>query len=337
MALSLEVKKFINSEHTGKYADIYLPLEDLPQRPPKKAKAKPQAEEDGQPEAQAPLQEEQAPQAESAPQQQFETVHIHYVEEGNGEPLVLVHSIFQSLYTWRSLFHTLSQHYRVIAVDLPGFGYSSRPQEYAYTIEEQSRSLELFLDAIGIESTHFLAYSMGAAYVMDLCLRSPERAGRVVLLAPGGITPEMPTPIKLLDSGLFGGIAAALYGVRTVENVLKECFFDQTVCLNADMVEEYYKTISDADSRRAQRLSIRNYDDEPLSPKLRTLEMPVLILQGSEDKWRPNAQAEFYHAAIPDANYALIRNAGHLLHEEKPEKILAAVQEFIPYLVPDME
>ena len=178
MALSLEVKKFINSEHVGKFVEIHLPLEGEPVRPPKKNKkapAEPQPEdvEKTQPEP-LPPQEEEDPA--------FETLRIHYMDEGDGEPLVLVHTIGQSIYTWRCLYASLTQHYRVIAVDMPGFGYSSRPDVYSYTIEEQSKALELFLDAIGIESAHFMGFSMGCAYVMDLCLRQPERAGRVILL-----------------------------------------------------------------------------------------------------------------------------------------------------------
>ena len=140
MALSLEVKKFINSEHVGKFVEIHLPLEGEPVRPPKKNKkapAEPQPEdvEKTQPEP-LPPQEEEDPA--------FETLRIHYMDEGDGEPLVLVHTIGQSIYTWRCLYASLTQHYRVIAVDMPGFGYSSRPDVYSYTIEEQSKALELF-------------------------------------------------------------------------------------------------------------------------------------------------------------------------------------------------
>ena len=348
MALSLEVKKFVNSEHVGKFVDIHIPLE-MPTQPQKK-KRQPKREEVAPQEDNAPVESlieglEEEPAGENVEQephseveeQAFETVRIHYMDEGNGEPLVLVHSIGQSIYTWRSLYYSLAQNYRVIALDLPGFGYSSRPTEYSYTIEDQSRALELFLDAIGIESAHFVGFSMGSGYVMDFCLRHPERVGRVVLLAPGGMVPEMPLPIKLLDSSLFGPIASIIFGMRSVESVLSECFFDQTVGVKPDVIEEYYKTICDSAARRALRFSFHNYDDENWLARLRATEMPVLILLGAEDKWRTPEQAELIHAAIPNAGYSLVRNAGHLLHEEKPDKVMAALLEFIPVISPDVE
>lgn len=84
-------------------------------------------------------------------------------------------------------------------------------------------------------------------------------------------------------------------------------------------------------------MSFHNFDDQNLTARLRAAEMPVLILLGAEDKWRVPAQAELLHAAIPEAGYSLIRNAGHLLHEEKPDRILSAALEFIPVICPDME
>jgi pimeloyl-ACP methyl ester carboxylesterase len=365
VALSLEVKKFINSEHVGKFVEILLPIEVLPEpQKKKKAKPRPEPEQDDEPEIQAQeaaepalppeeelpqAQQEEAPAEEAselafevedeeeAPAPQFEKARIHYVEAGDGEPLILVHSIGQSIYTWRHLFAALSQNYRTILVDLPGHGFSSRPAYYNYTIQEQAHSLALFMDAVGIESAHFLTFSMGGAYVLDFAAAHPERLGRVICISPGGMSHEMPLAVKMLDSSLLGGIASLLYGVRTVEGVLRSCFFDQTVGINEDIVEEYYKTIADSEARRALRMSFHNFADEELASKLRSLEMPVLILQGAEDKWRTSAQIELYHAAIPNAGCAMIRNAGHLLHEEKPDRVLAAVMEFIPALCPEVE
>ncbi len=355
MSIMLEVKKFINSEYIGQYADIELPIE-APAPAPKKEKKgiklkgrKARRDYDDYDDIEAELDREEReemglpplpqrePEVDEPEEPGFEHIRIHYVEEGNGEPLILIHSVGQSVYTWRNMFSRLSLNYRVIALDLPGHGYSSRPENFSYTIEEQAKVLELFMDAINIESAHIMAFSMGSAYALELAMEHPERIGKVVLIAPGGMSTEMPMPIRMLDSTLFGAVASMLYGVRTVEKVLSECFFDLTRTMSPEVVNEYYKTVADRDSRRALRESFHNFEDEPVISRLRSLDAPVLMLQGSEDKWRSTEQTDIYHTAMPFAGFATIRNAGHLLHEEKAERVIAAVLEYIPAIQPDME
>lgn len=325
MSLSLEVKKFINSEHVGDYVEFNLPAPELPERHARKKPLKEQPEQ--QPEA-----ETTEPEKIEAPE--GERVRMHYVEAGTGEPLILVHTIGQSIYTWRAAFNRLSEYYRVIAVDLLGHGYSDRPETFGYTIEEHAESLKLFLDAKGIKSAHFMGFSMGCAYVAQFAITNRERMGRIILLAPGSISPEMPLAIRMIDSTVLGPIAGMLYGVRTVESILSQCFFDLT-SLTSEVASEYYRTVSDAAARRAVRYSLHYFDDTALNARLREVEQDILILQGGEDKWRSLTQAEFYHAAFKNACFAVVRNAGHLLHEEKPDKLVAATLEFIPVAMPE--
>lgn len=294
MALSLQMKKFVNSEHVGEYISI-----QLPGFPDKNGEAEP------------------------------EDVRVHYMEAGVGEPLILLHTIGQSLYTWREVFHPLSEHYRVIAIDLLGHGYSGRPIQFDYTIQEHTDMLRLFMDAKGIESAHIVAFSISSLYALDFAAKYPERVGKLVLSAPGGITPEMPLPIRLLDNTLLGGIACRLYSRRTVEKVLAECFFDLTN-INDDVLDSYYATIADTYSRKAIQLCVANLDEGDVEKLLRIIDVDVLLLWGSEDKWHPTESGELYHAALANAQFGVIRNAGHLLHEEKALRFVEAVLEYIP-------
>lgn len=419
MAISLEVKKFVNTEYVGTFAEIELPIAQSEEEEPRKAKKKPdkrdkrekkaprarrradydeedyedideeieaeldaeeaeeeerrkprkgraqrsrqeEPEEEPEDEAKArrraaaqdarrvaamfddgpadsrgyqPQEEEEEEYRERAPR--TERARIHYIEEGNGEPLILIHSIGQSFYTWRSMFSRLSLNYRVIAIDLLGHGYSSRPLNFSYTVEEQAMALGLFMDAIGVQSAHIMAFSMGSAYALRFALDNPDRVGKMMLIAPGGISPDMPLAIKLMDSSVFGGVASMLYGMRTLEKVLSECYFDLARMMSPEVVGEYYKTVSDRESRWALRASFHNYDDSGVVSRLRSLEAPVLMLQGSEDKWRRGDGTELYHTALPYAGFATMRNAGHLLHEEKAEKVIAATLEYIPAVQPE--
>lgn len=311
MSLSLELKKFINSEHVGGYVEITLPTDPELEESLKKRRGEPSLTGG-------------------------ERVKVHYMEEGNGEPLILVHTIGQSLYTWRNVFENLSKYYRVIAVDLLGHGYSDRPYSTNYTITEQADMLRLFMDAMGIESSHFMAFSMGSAYVMQLASTNPERIGRIILISPGGVTNEMPLTIRLIDNPILGIFACRMFGVKTVENVLSDAFFDLTN-ITPELVKEYYSTISDPDARLALRLSLTGYDDEMLIKKFRTMNAEVLILLGGEDKWRQRESVEVYHAALKNASVSIIRNAGHMIQEEKADRVVAATLEYIPVIMPDAE
>ena len=294
MALALQMKKFINSEHTGDYVSV-----TLPGFPDKAGVATP------------------------------EETRIHYLEAGVGEPLLLIHSVGQSLYTWRNVFNALSEHYRVIAIDLIGHGYSGRPEQFDYTIAEQSEIIRQFMDAKGIESAHFAGFSMGAIYALDFIVKHPERVGKAVLCSPSGITPEMPLSVRMLQSSLFGGIASRLYSRRTVERMLNECVFDLTN-ISDEVIDGYFATIADSYSRKAIQLSVLNFDETEVEKDLRAVRTEVLILWGAEDKWHPTAMSELYHAAIPDAKFGMIRNAGHLAHEEKAQRLIEAILEYIP-------
>ncbi len=369
MSLSLEVKKFINSEHTGEYIEIELPGE-LEVRRPRAKKAAPaapvEAEASGADvsgtdvsgadapgtdapgtdvpsaeasdtdilEAEAPAPKAAEPAAPALePEAQHERARVHYIEAGTGEPLILVHTVGQSFYTWRRVFNRLSEHYRVIAPDLLGHGYSDRPFTFGYTIEEQADALRRFMDALGIESAHFAAFSMGCAYALKFAMQNPARVGRLVLVTPGGVTQEMPLSIRMIDSPVLGFLASRLYGLRTVEKMLHEAVFDLTN-ITPDVVQEYYRPASDPEGRRAIRLSLQYFEDEEIIANLRTLAADTLILMGAEDKWHTAESCELYHAALRNAGFSVVRNAGHLMHEEKPDRFIAALLEFIPVVMP---
>ncbi len=258
-----------------------------------------------------------------------ETVKIHYLREGKGEDLLLIHSIGQSLYTFRELISKLSSKFRVTAIDLVGFGYSEKPYYFNYTISEMSDFIARFMDAMEIETAHLFGFSMGAGYVIDFAKRYPDRCGKLILLSPGGITPEMPSSIRAIDNRLFGGLASRMISYKSVKKMLSECYFDLTHHTD-ELIEEYYKPIASPETKRVIRACIANYDDEDVIHALRDVNADTMLLWGNEDKWHPTDMANMFRAVMPKVNYTLVRNAGHLAHEEKAERIAQLIKQFIP-------
>ncbi|MDO4568412.1 MAG: alpha/beta hydrolase [Clostridia bacterium] len=342
MSLALETKKFINSQYVGSYVDITAYYAD-----PSAAKAAAAAEAAAAPVETAPAAEEDVPPAqpddatpaageaptEGAPLEAAvrgeETVRLHYVDEGEGEPVLLVHAPGQSLYTWRALFPELAKRFRVIALDMPGHGYSSRLQHVGYTIPEMADVLVAFMERLGIVGANVVGFSMASAYVLEAAAKAPERFSRIAVINPGGVTAGMPLSIRMLETPLFGFVSATLFNMRTLNKCLSSCLFDLTV-LTPDVEEQYYATLADSASRRAVRHCFAQFYEEDLLLKLREVETFTLVLHSTEDKWHTSEHAELYHAGLRNAVRAEIRNAGHLVHEEKPVRVAETLTTFFP-------
>lgn len=259
----------------------------------------------------------------------YETAKVHYIQAGKGEDILLIHTVGQSLYTFRDLITKLSSNFRVTALDLVGFGYSDKPYVFGYTMEEYADFIARFMDALGIDCAHIYAFSMGAGYALFFARKYPERINRLVLMSPGGITPDMPMSVRMIESGLFGGLACRLYNYKTVEKMLTGCFFDLTNITDA-LLTEYYRPASEPDTRGIIRTCLYNFDDDAVIHTLRDVKCETLLLWGNEDKWHPTEMSDIFRAALPSCKYFEVRNAGHLAHEEKPERVAILIKQFIP-------
>ena len=252
---------------------------------------------------------------------------LHYLQAGTGENLLLVHGEAQSLYTWHEVFHPLSEHFNVLAVDLFGHGYSSVP-DIEYTIRQHSETLREFLIAKGIKRTHIAAFSMGAIYALDFVQQNPDMVDKLVLLSPGGITPQMPFYLRMCESRLLSAIASILFSEKKTRELLMENFFDQTVVTD-EIVSQYYQPLMSKERRGVIATTFQAFDEEEVLSALRTIEHEILILWGADDKWHPTEMLAVFQMALKNCAVNTLRNCGHLVQEEKPDRFLDLVLPFL--------
>lgn len=253
-------------------------------------------------------------------------ISIHYLEAGEGDVVLLIHGIGESLYTWRKNIVELSKSYRVIALDLPGFGYSGRP-DIAYTIEENSQFIEGFMNALEIKSAHIVAHGSGALYALYFMYANPKRVRRAVVIAPGGLTASCPQPVRMLGGRMMSRMSAMLLNEKTIRSLLESCYFDRTQ-IKDDDVKEYFTPLNDTTTRESILRSVANLNMGIVMDVLREIEHAVLIVWGVDDSWRPIEMANLFHAALTNSALVEVRNCGHLLHEEKPDRFNYIVLEF---------
>lgn len=257
----------------------------------------------------------------------FET-KIHYVDKGKGKPILLVHGIGQSLYTWRkNIDFFVSNGYRVLAIDLAGCGHSGHPHIY-YTVEEYGLILKAFLDALHIKKADIVAFSTGCLSTICLAALHPKRVGKLILISPGGPNENYPFSLKFLTTWLGQTMFHQFVSETSVYNILKGMFFDSTLVTN-DIVQGYFDPYRNKDVRDALSMCMRHFDDTYTCSLLKGIRHKTLIFSGMDDKVHTNDIIRTYAITIPNAKHIRIRNCSHFVHEEKPLKFNSKTMEFL--------
>jgi pimeloyl-ACP methyl ester carboxylesterase len=256
-------------------------------------------------------------------------VQLHYVEAGEGPPLVLLHGLNGSTFGFRLLTPYLAPHFRTIAVDLMGFGYSDRPQHRDYSLGAQARLVAGLLDALGIEDAFILGHSLGGAVAMHLALEFPERVDGLILVSSAS---DSETRRGLRSSRLVRPLLPII-AAFTVQNQHFRRMSLQSACydpsfVTAELMEGYMApTRVKGHLRALGSLMVDRHKDAPLDPS--AISQPVLILWGADDRWLPASHGERLRALIPDSKMIVIEKAGHLVLEEQPGEAARAVTVFL--------
>ena len=264
---------------------------------------------------------------------------IAYYEAGEGAPLLFVHGLGSNMALWRDALNAFAEDYRVLALDLPGFGRSAK-DDVPGTMDFFAETVVGFLDAHGIDRVRYVGVSMGGQVGMTLALMHPERVAQLALVSPAGIeafTAEQGTAIKntMRAEGIMAADSAAVA---------------QNVKLNFASWDAQHQWLIDQRHALAQRSDFPAYAeanaravagmlDGPVRDRLEQLQVPTLVLFGAGDRLIPNRYlhptmtptdvADEARAALPHAEVHLVEDAGHLLMLEQPEAFRQYLRAFL--------
>jgi pimeloyl-ACP methyl ester carboxylesterase len=239
-------------------------------------------------------------------------VPIHYVMSGIGEPVVLIHGFSATLEMWDPIRAELSKDFRVIAMDCRGHGRSGKPhQPSAYGIEMVNDVIRL-LDHLHIQKAHVVGYSMGGSIALKLLETHPDRLLSVVSGASSGFRPNDEQWDSVLVKELVAGVP--------LSQAMIEAAPPGTPVPSPEQRAMMARMDSMQDSRAlgAQRLGNPGlYVDYA---RFKRNHVPVLLLVGANDN--PGRFSEI-RAALPNATFVVIPNAGHGSAPYRPEFVQA--------------
>ena len=262
---------------------------------------------------------------------EIDGVRVHYQEKGTGTPLVLIHGFTSSVFSWKDVFEPLSKDFRVIAVDLKGFGFSGKP-DGDYTRRAQATLVAHLLDYLKIDNAWLCGNSMGDEVSLNFAVQNPQRVAGLVLIDSAGVKVEGSgslTPGYLLIPVVGRALTAlALRSDKLVREGLEKSFYDRAK-ITDERVASYYRPLQTRGGQLAALSARTQADQFPIEPDLGKINARTLIIWGAEDALIPLAAGRKMNSLIKDSKLLVIEKCGHLPQEEIPERVVDEITRFI--------
>ncbi|OBG20854.1 epoxide hydrolase [Mycolicibacterium celeriflavum] len=261
-------------------------------------------------------------------------MNFWHVDEGSGEPVLLLHGYPQSASCWRHQIPALAQRYHVVAPDWPGFGRSG-PPDTPPTYDNEVDRIDAIADTVGLDRFNLVAHDYGGFLGLGYTLRRPERVLRLALLntrahktfrpwfyrysrSQGWAAAHVPGLVRRLPLGRLHH--AALRPYRALG-----CFDDA-------LEAEYLGWMDTAVGRRTFIEFFRDYHVPPipeLAAGLERITCPTAVIWGDRDRYIPFTTARQLADRIPGATLTQLAGADHYVMEERPAEVTAGILELL--------
>ncbi len=248
---------------------------------------------------------------------------IRYLDSGHSKgTLVLIHGLGASAERWDKVIPTLSEQYRVIVPDLIGFGYSDKPL-VDYTPEFFSNFLEKFFDVSGIERPYIIGSSLGGHITAEYASVNPDNLEKLILVSPAGV-------MKKSTPALDAYIMAALYPSEQSAKNAFEMMEGSGKEVDTKIVEGFIERMQLPNAKLAFMSTVLGLKNaEVITKKLQSIQVPTLIIWGSDDPVIPIQHSKAFVSAIKDCRFYRMDGCGHTPYVQDPKTFVSAVMNFL--------
>ena len=257
---------------------------------------------------------------------------LHYLEQGSGKPLVMLHGFGSSSATFKKIIPHLSKRFHIYAPDLKGFGKSPKPNDDDYSVYDQYLVIKNFLKEHHIKNPILLGHSLGGSIALILAMDKEIGAKKLILLDTPAYKQRLPRLLRYVNIPLFGKIG--FYLLPSHYEVLegyRYAFYDDSK-ISKDIVKELSKDLQSKGAKRAfvktnQELVPDDIDD--LTKRYKDINIPTLIVWGWNDEVVLKEKAYRLNKNIPHSRLHFIHECGHIPQEEKPKELLKILDQFL--------
>jgi len=258
---------------------------------------------------------------------------VHFIEKGNGKPIILIHGFLYHTVMWKQNIDALAKKHKVYAIDLWGWGYSERLKENEYSFERYGKQIVGFMDALNIKKATLVGQSMGGVISVYVAAHNPERVDRLILVDPAVIPYPMTTVGKIYQLPFVGEFMNAIPGDALAINNIRTIWFYDKNKADDEYCKEVLQPFCIKGSYSSMMFILRNVLKEPYVEReanlLAKMAIPILIIHGREDKGVPLDRSQKLNDLWKGSKLVVFDKAGHTPHEEYPEKFNKLALDFL--------
>ncbi len=255
---------------------------------------------------------------------------------GKGDPVLLIHGFGASSYSWRHVIEPLAQKYRVITLDLKGFGESPKPRDDHYSVYEQARLVRNFILENNLKNLHIIGHSYGGGVALATSIylseSHPGLQKSLVLMDSIAYPQELPGFVQILATPVLGPlIIHAIPNTFQVKNLLKKVYFNDDL-IPQSAIDHYADNLGKPHAKYATLATVRQMlpaDLQQFSENYANLAIPTLIIWSKEDEIVPLTIGERLHKNLSNSKLIVLDDVGHAPQEEKPSLVLPYLQQFL--------
>jgi pimeloyl-ACP methyl ester carboxylesterase len=263
-------------------------------------------------------------------------VRVHYQEFGDphGPVLLLIHGFTASTYVWKSVAPMLGDEgFRVIAVDLLGFGYSEKPAAFDYTINSQARFISRFMNRLGLGRATIVGSSYGGAVSLTLALDYPERVEKLVL--SDAVINDEAKEHPVMKMAAIPGVGEVITPFFLDSRAFMKVRMRNTLApanhhlITEERISSILRPLSAADGHHSVLASGRNWSANRIERDAHLVTQPTLIIWGDSDTVIRIENGYKLHKAILNSRFVILKDCGHVPQEEKSDIFAELVTEFV--------
>ncbi len=264
---------------------------------------------------------------------QIDDMNIHYKDEGQGPVLILLHGVCSSLHTWDGWTERLKDRYRIIRLDIPGFGLTGpAPDKSFYQIDAAVKLFEKLTTAMKLEKFSIAGNSMGGYIAWKYTLKNPDKVEKLILIDSVGFPQPLPWFISFASNPLVRPYARHIMPRFIFDKVVYQVYGDKSKVTKK--VKDRYFELAMRDGNKDAMVDVftefrKQAKDKNLSRGIKDLKPPTLVMWGTKDALIPFKYFDNWKKELPTAKFIQYEGAGHIPMEEIPDETARDADMFL--------